>query len=105
MARRSIVFKGAWTPEKVRARIRVGVLLQRLRDHMLGRIELSATQIMAAKILLGKCLPDLRAIDISGTVDVSDAANLTTDQIRARIAALNGAASASGSSNEPSEVH
>ena len=39
MGRQSIVFKGAWTPEKVRKRIRVGVLLTRLKNHALGKLE------------------------------------------------------------------
>jgi hypothetical protein len=55
--------RGAWTPQKVRDRIKVGVLIQRLTDHMLGKLELSQTQLKAAEILLKKSLPDLQAID------------------------------------------
>jgi len=55
--------RGAWTPQKVRDRIKVGVLIQRLTDHMLGKLELSQTQIRAAEILLKKSVPDLQSID------------------------------------------
>ena len=40
-----------WTPEIVRRRIRAGMLLNRLRNHVLGRIEMTQTQILAARIL------------------------------------------------------
>lgn len=55
--------RGAWTPDKVRERIRVGVIIKRLADHMLGKLEMSPTQLKAAEILLKKSLPDLQSID------------------------------------------
>lgn len=60
--------KRPWTPEKVRQRIRVGVILTRLKNHMLGKVEMTPTQLGAAKILLAKCVPDLKAVEHSGTV-------------------------------------
>jgi hypothetical protein len=59
----------AWTPDKVRQRIRVGVVLKRVQDHALGKVEMSATQLKAAEILLRKAVPDMRAVEHSGTVN------------------------------------
>lgn len=41
-------------------------LLNRLISHGNGEIELSNTQIQAAKIVIGKYIPDLKAIEVSG---------------------------------------
>lgn len=59
----------AWTPDKVRERIRVGVVLKRVQDHALGNCEMSATQLKAAEILLKKAIPDLKGVEHSGTVN------------------------------------
>lgn len=48
-----------WTPERVRERIRIGLITKRLEDHVFGEVELSQTQVSSAGILLKKCLPDL----------------------------------------------
>lgn len=50
----------------VRARIQVGAILSRLAKHVDGDIELSPTQISAAKLLLDKSLPSLAHTTISG---------------------------------------
>ena len=59
--------------ERQRANIKTGVLVKRLRDHAVGEIEMSSTQIQAARILLNKTLPDLKAIEqaISGGVTIN----------------------------------
>lgn len=44
-------------------RIRVGEILSRLVRHFEGKCEMSATQIAAAKLVLSKVVPDLRAVD------------------------------------------
>lgn len=41
-------------------------LLNRLIKHANDEIEMSQTQINAAKIVIGKYIPDLKAIEISG---------------------------------------
>ncbi len=41
-------------------------LLNRLIKHANGELDMSATQINAAKIVIGKYIPDLKAIEISG---------------------------------------
>jgi hypothetical protein len=42
--------------EMVRAKIQASQLVNRLTDHALGSIEMTATQVQAAKILLDKTL-------------------------------------------------
>lgn len=52
--------------ENTRERIQTTMLAKRLQDHVLGKCELSATQIQAARILLNKTLPDLQSVQHSG---------------------------------------
>ena len=49
----------------MRSRIRTGVILDRLNKHILGEIELSATQVSAASALLRKTMPDLAASEVT----------------------------------------
>ena len=58
--------RGAWTPDKVRLRIKTGVIMKRLSDQLLGRVDLSPTQIKAADILLRKTVPDLQRTELTG---------------------------------------
>lgn len=62
--------------DNVRQRIKTSMLINRLQDHALGIIELSATQIKSIEILIRKVLPDLAAVDLSGNVDHSFVAAL-----------------------------
>ena len=55
--------RGAWTPQKVRERIQTSMLVRRLTDHVVGKQEMTQTQVRAAEVLLKKALPDLQAID------------------------------------------
>lgn len=50
----------------VRARIQVGAILSRLAQHVDGTLDLSPTQISAAKLLLDKSLPSLAHTTVSG---------------------------------------
>jgi len=54
----------AWTDA-----IETTKLVRRLGDHAFNRIEMTQTQIQAARILLGKTIPDLKAIEHSGEID------------------------------------
>lgn len=54
--------------ELVRERIRTKAIVNRLTNHVLGRIEMSATQVTAALGLIRKTVPDLQAIEHSGTI-------------------------------------
>lgn len=53
------------------ARIQTSQLLNRLQKHVLGKVELSPTQVRAAEVLLKKTVPDLKSIDLNGTVNVT----------------------------------
>lgn len=52
--------------DDVRRKIQASQLINRLEDHVLNGSEMSATQIKAAQILLGKSIPDLSAVTVSG---------------------------------------
>jgi polynucleotide 5'-kinase involved in rRNA processing len=49
--------------ERDRDRIRAEVLAHRLEQHVEGKVELSATQVQAAKILIDKGKPSLQAVE------------------------------------------
>ena len=58
-----------WIDDKWRERIQAGVLVERLVKHALGQIEMTATQLRAAEILLKKTIPDLSAVEHSGELE------------------------------------
>ena len=85
--------KRPWTPEIVRERIRASMITSALVKHVLGKNEMSASQVTAALGLLRKCIPDLSAIDVEvdgklATYDISDKP-LTADQWAAAAAEAN----------------
>lgn len=53
--------------DKTRAAIQTGLIRNRLQDHILGKVEMTATQVRAAEILLKKTLPDLRSTEVTGS--------------------------------------
>lgn len=53
-----------------REKIQASQLLNRLREHAMGNIEMTPTQIRAAEILLRKCLPDLAIVEYSGETEI-----------------------------------
>lgn len=55
--------------ENTRLKIQTSQLINRLMDHVVGKVELSSTQVQAAQILLKKSLPDLQATELSGDPD------------------------------------
>lgn len=74
-------------PEVVKERIQTSMLVNRLQDHVSGKVELSSTQVRAAEILLSKTLPNLAASDNTTTVKY-DVDNLTVEQKREKARAL-----------------
>jgi hypothetical protein len=66
-----------WTPEKVREKIRTSMLINRLQNHVAGRLEMSKTQIQAAGILLRKTLPDM----IAQTVERRPVESMADDEL------------------------
>ena len=49
---------------RVRQRIDSAQIIDRLHDHVVGKCEMSNTQINAARILLNKTLPDLKVHEV-----------------------------------------
>lgn len=64
-------------------KIRVTHIMNRLLGHVDGEVEMSTTQIAAAKIILGKLVPDLSAskneMEHSGTVALKEIRNTIVD--------------------------
>lgn len=74
-------------PEIARERIDAAKLLKKLDDHAdnAETTPMTTTQIQAARILLGKVIPDLKAVELSGSITTQYEA-LTDDQLNAQIA-------------------
>jgi len=49
--------------DQTRAKIQASQIINRLQGCVLGTVELTPVQVSAAKILLGKILPDLQATE------------------------------------------
>ena len=52
--------------EQTKRRIQASQLLNRLILHANNKVDISATQIIAAKIVIGKSIPDLKSIEYKG---------------------------------------
>lgn len=92
--------------EEVRAKIKTSQLINRLTDHALGKVEMSATQVTAAATLIRKTLPDLSAVELSGEVENRTSYNLKAlddTELSAVEAALAKAAVAGGSESGAGE--
>jgi hypothetical protein len=61
-----------------RAKIQTSMLINRLSDHVAGKVELTSTQVTAALGLLKKTAPDLSAVEHSGEVEHAYAARVPT---------------------------
>lgn len=53
--------------EKTKKLIQASQLLNRLISHANGEADMTQSQINAAKIVIGKYIPDLKAIELSGS--------------------------------------
>lgn len=68
--------------QHTREKIQTTQIVNRLYNHILGKLELSATQVKAADILLKKTMPDLSAIDINAIVEnITDASKLSDSEL------------------------
>jgi hypothetical protein len=52
--------------EKTKRLIQASQLLNRLNSHAIGEVEMTASQVNAARIVIGKSIPDLKAIELTG---------------------------------------
>lgn len=64
--------------ENWKAKIQASQLINRLQKHVDGEIQLSATQVNAAKVLLGKAVPDLKSIENTGDPEKPVSIELTS---------------------------
>lgn len=55
--------------EAIRARIKAGVIVDRLTKYVLGEIKMSSAQVAAGLGLLRKVVPDLSNVEVSGEVE------------------------------------
>ena len=55
--------------EKTKRLIQASQLLNRLTDHGNGKVEMTASQVQAAKIVIGKSIPDLKTMELIGDPD------------------------------------
>src|SRR5690348_14770618 len=95
-----------WSTDRFRTKIKAGMLRKRLQDHALGNVEMSATQIRAAEILLKKAVPGLTAVEHSGEVSHRQVSELSRDELLAIAAGSRAGASEAGSGEpEPNPVH
>lgn len=60
--------KTAALPSTVK-KIKTTLLINALHNHVLGKKELSASQVAAAGILIRKVIPDLAAVHVEADVD------------------------------------
>lgn len=64
--------KQLFHPDDVKEKIKTSQLINRLQDHANSdQPLLDASQVNAIKILLGKVVPDLKAVELSGNVTVN----------------------------------
>lgn len=62
--------------DQVRSKIQTSMLINRLSDHVFGKVELVATQVNAAIALLRKTIPDLAQVEHSGEVTTTYVARM-----------------------------
>lgn len=72
-------------PQRARERITGSKVLTRLIDHVEGKTELSNSQVNAARILLGKVLPDMKSVevDVHAQLNTVSYQRLTDEQLMA----------------------
>ena len=63
---------------RVRERIDTSMVLTKLGRHVTGDEEMSATQIQAARILLDRTVPVLKAVEVQGNQEVRDVKTIRT---------------------------
>lgn len=59
--KRKIVLTDDW-----KAKIKAGNIMHRLHGHVMGTIEMTASQIKAAQVVLSKLVPDLARTELTG---------------------------------------
>ena len=55
--------------ERDKQRIRASQLLNRLDAFVNGKVKLSAAQVQAARVVIGKVIPDLKSVEVTGDLE------------------------------------
>lgn len=81
--------RNAMNIEEARNKIRTTQLVNRLTNHVLGKVKMESTQVTAALGLLKKALPDLTAAEITSDITINNVLRApyvdpTTDEWQAR---------------------
>ena len=63
--------------DKTKRLIQASQLLNRLISHANGEIEMTQSQVNPAKVVIGKSIPDLKAIELSGDPDAPVSLSVT----------------------------
>jgi hypothetical protein len=79
--------KQLFHPDDVKAKIQTSQLINRLTEHALSELPImDASQVNAAKILIGKVLPDVKAVEHSGELNLRHSLTDMSDEELAAIA-------------------
>ena len=70
-------------PERGRERIKSTLIIKRLMKHIKGEIDMTSTQIQAARILLNKTLPDIKSLEVehTGTINLGKVRRLSDEEL------------------------
>jgi hypothetical protein len=64
--------RNAMQIEEARKKIQTTQLVNRLTNHAVGKVDMSATQVSAALGLLKKSLPDLQSVEMKSEVEITN---------------------------------
>lgn len=77
--------KQAFHPDEVKQKIQASQLINRLTNHALSEQPImDASQVTAATKLLNKVLPDLKAVEMDATHDVTDSLAALLSQVSSK---------------------
>ena len=71
--------------ENTRTRIQTTMIVKRLEDHILGKVEMTSSQVSAASILIKKTLPDLQSVQVEKQTPNNWFENMTVEELNAEL--------------------
>ena len=71
--------------ENTRTRIQTTMIVKRLEDHILGKVEMTSSQVSAASILIKKTLPDLQSVQVEKQTPNNSIENMTVEELNAEL--------------------
>lgn len=70
--------------EQTKRRIQASQLLNRLHSFANGKVEMTQAQVLAAKVVIGKSIPDLKSIEYSGIDEKPAQHHMTVSFVEAK---------------------